>query len=170
MKMADCTSFRVKKYETEFTVRGKIYTFRAMLPPDAFYEVDAVIRLMEYLSLPIKPAFPNFVMPPGRGMVFDGKKNMTLVDSSYNANGSSMTNMLTLFSRYPAKTKWLVLGDMLEQGEEEREEHAKLAPFIATVGAKQIILMGTRITSYTYPILAKDTWKKRVGSTLRRAE
>jgi hypothetical protein len=148
------SSYRVGKTFTAFTVEGITYTFGAMLPPDAFYGLATTLSLLRALHIKPDPTFSRFQMPPGRGLVFSGKKGSTIIDSCYNANLSSMINVLELFRLYPGSPKWMVLGDMLEQGREEKEEHERLASVAAKAGAERIILMGPRVIQYTYPLLA----------------
>lgn len=145
--------YAVGKNYTEFKIDGTIYKFNFLLPEESFYQIMSTLKLMDYLKLPIDSSFTNFKLPPGRSSLFKGIKNTTLIDSSYNANLSSMTVILNMFDKVPLSNKWVVLGDMLEQGKEEQEEHEKLAAVIAKYNFKKIILMGPRISKYTYPKL-----------------
>ncbi len=97
----------------------------------------------------------NFRLPPGRNSFFRGIKNITIVDSTYNANLDSMSAVIGMFARIRVSDKWVVLGDMLELGSLEREEHEKLADVISNNNFKRVILMGPRISKYTYPKLKK---------------
>ena len=49
--------------------------------------------------------------------------------------------------------KWLVIGDIVDQGSIEGQEHAKLADEIIKVKPEQVILIGRRTKKYTAPIL-----------------
>ena len=51
--------------------------------------------------------------------------------------------------------KWLVIGDIVDQGSIEDEEHEKLAHLIADVKPEQVILVGRRTKTYTAPKLRK---------------
>jgi UDP-N-acetylmuramoyl-tripeptide--D-alanyl-D-alanine ligase len=92
-------------------------------------------------------------MPPGRSNVFQGQKGTTLIDSTYNTGLDATTALLELFKLYPAEHKWLVLGDILEQGSLEQAEHEGLAEAIKEVGAERVILLGPRTRRYSLPIL-----------------
>jgi UDP-N-acetylmuramyl pentapeptide synthase len=50
--------------------------------------------------------------------------------------------------------KWLVLGDMIEQGNSEESEHVLLASLIQKVNPDRVILVGPRLAQYTLPKLA----------------
>lgn len=145
--------YAIGKNYSEFKIDNKNYNFNCLLPIESFYQIASTIKILKYLDVPLDNAFGKFRLPPGRNSVFEGIKNTTLVDSSYNANLSSMSVILNLFNQIPANKKWVVLGDMLEQGGEEKSEHEKLAEVIAKYNFENIILMGPRVSKYTYPEL-----------------
>lgn len=145
---------------TAFTINRKTYTFKALLPEEIFYSIAMCKEAVEYLGLPFDASFSQFELPPGRGSLFAGIKDTTLIDSSYNANLASMQAMLTMLAKFPNEKKWVVLSDMLELGKEEKEEHEKLAVILSKMDLKKIILLGKRTTTYTAPKLQrllKDT-------------
>ena len=55
--------------------------------------------------------------------------------------------------RMHADHKWLVIGDIVDQGSTEAEEHKKLAGLIADVEPEKVILVGRRTKKYTAPEL-----------------
>jgi UDP-N-acetylmuramoyl-tripeptide--D-alanyl-D-alanine ligase len=136
-----------------FVINGEKYVFRYLLPKKTSTLILMCSSLMKYLNEEFDGSFVSFQLVPGRSSVFEGIKNTTLVDSSYNANLDSMTEVINMFSKIEAKEKWVVLGDMIEQGSQEEEEHKKLAMFILKCNFEKIILMGPRISKYTKPIL-----------------
>ncbi|HEX8932021.1 MAG TPA: cyanophycin synthetase [Patescibacteria group bacterium] len=146
------------KYETnvngtKFVINDKVYKFKDLLPEEIFYSIEMCKILIEYLNLPFDEKFSNFIIPPGRSSIFEGIKETTIIDSSYNANFSSMSAVLKMYREFPAKTKWAVIGDMLEQGKEEQEEHEKLAELLAKQDLARIIFLGPRVNKYTFPKL-----------------
>ena len=52
-----------------------------------------------------------------------------------------------------ADQKWIVIGDIVEQGEAEAEEHAKLGELLKTANFDRYVLVGRRTQKYTYPKL-----------------
>ncbi|MEM6348707.1 MAG: UDP-N-acetylmuramoyl-tripeptide--D-alanyl-D-alanine ligase, partial [Bacteroidota bacterium] len=58
------------------------------------------------------------------------KGDKTILLDAYNANPSSMRAAIQNVFSYPDKKVLLILGDMLEMGEEEAEIHAELGRFI----------------------------------------
>ena len=145
--------YLVSKKETEFQIGSKKYTFQYLLPKETCASILMVLELLDYLGVKPDPTFKNFKLPPGRSSVFRGVKGTTIVDSTYNANFDSMSVVLHAFGEIEAESKWVVLGDMLEQGKAEKEEHEKLAELIEEHKFDRIILMGPRISEYTYPKL-----------------
>lgn len=140
---------------TTFKINEEAYSIDWLMPEDNLYSVKAVIALTAYLQFKVDKTFPNFTLAPGRSSIFAGLKGITIIDSSYNATTEGMNSMLQLFTSYPTNKRWAVIGDILELGLEEKEEHESLATAIATVGPEKVILVGPRVSKYTYPKLTK---------------
>lgn len=146
------SKYKVRKDGTIFVIDSEKITFSYLLPQVTCVGLLMTFELLEYLGVDKDLSFSSFEMPPGRSSVFKGRRNTVLVDSSYNANLDSMTVILETFALLGGE-KWIVLGDMLEQGESEREEHEKLATLIKKYKFERIILMGPRVLRYTFPKL-----------------
>ena len=146
-------SYKVERYGTEFEIEGKKYLFSALLPREVFYSIKMCRDVVEYFNLPFDKSFSNFVIPEGRGSLFRGVKDTALIDSTYNANLSSVEAMLGMYAKFPAEKKWVVLGDMLELGEKEQEEHERLGEILGKMELERIILVGKRVSKYTLPSL-----------------
>ncbi len=145
-------NYKVSLAETEFEINEKSFKLKQLLPKANLYSLQMCLKLLEFLKIPFK-SFEKFTLPPGRSSLFNGIKNTKIIDSTYNANLDSMSVILDMFEKIPASKKWAILGDMLEQGEEEKEEHEKLSEIISKMKLEKIILMGPRISRYTYPKL-----------------
>jgi UDP-N-acetylmuramoyl-tripeptide--D-alanyl-D-alanine ligase len=64
--------------------------------------------------------------------------------------------MLQLFEEYPAEHKWLVLGQMLEQGEEGRKEHERLAEMVlGMTTVERVIVIGEMNGKWLVPYLSR---------------
>lgn len=106
-------------------------------------------------------SFKNFQLPKGRGNISQeviNGKTITLVNDSYNANPKSMLASLESLLALPIVSKILVLGDMLELGAEEQQEHENLQDIIKKIKPKAVILLGTRMLNL-YNILPKGMVK-----------
>lgn len=141
--------------KTEFVIQGKKYIFPFLLPEETFYAIAMCAELLHYLKIQRGMDFANFLLPPGRSSVFQGVKGTIIIDSTYNATPASVAAILSMFQKYKAKEKWIVLSDMVELGDEEQEEHERLSELLSKVDAERILLMGPRMGKYTYPKLSQ---------------
>lgn len=66
----------------------------------------------------------------------------TLICDSYNANPSSMSKALAAFSEISAEKKMVILGDMLELGQDSLPEHAKIIETLDTMVGTDVLLVG----------------------------
>ena len=58
-----------------------------------------------------------------------------------------------MVKRMHAEHKWLIIGDIVDQGSLTGEEHKKLAHLIADVKPEKVVLVGRRTKKYTAPEL-----------------
>ena len=110
------------------------------------------------MKLKFNPDFSNIRIAPGRSSYFKGKKGIDIIDSSYNAHIISMTTVLEMVKVLKTDHKWLVIGDIIDQGQLEGEEHKKLAKLLLDTKVQNIVMIGRRTKKYTYPLL-KDKVK-----------
>lgn len=168
---SDVKAFNVRPRAVEITSSDGSCSVPALIPPQAAISAIAALRVMKALGLTKDPSFKGFILPPGRSSVFNGVKGTTIIDSTYNATIGGMEAMIGLMKAYPASgEKWLVLGDMIEQGKSEKGEHQLLAEMIKEASPKKVILVGPRLQETTYPILLSSYGKDRVASFLMPAE
>ncbi len=153
-KKGHLNEYSINKTGTKFIIDEKTYKFPYLLPENVFYSIAMTIQLAHEFEIK-DISFDNFVMPPGRSSILPGIKNTALIDSSYNSNLDSATAIIEMFGKLEEAHKWVVLGDMLEQGEGEKEEHKKLAKQISKIKLDRIILVGSRVTKFAYPKLQK---------------
>ncbi len=148
-------SYKILDNRTEFMIEDKKYSINFIVPKDVFYSIEMTNLLLKSLNLPLDETFKNLTLPPGRNSVFKGIKNTTIIDSTYNATPDGVRAILEMFEQYPSKNKWIVLGDMIELGKEEKVEHENLAEIINTMKLQKVILIGPRVLKYTYPKIHK---------------
>ena len=149
---------KIKKYVvypnyTDFTYGDTTFHFDHPEPREIAFNLLVLQDLMKYLKLPFKSDFSDIRMAPGRCSYFEGKNGLQIVDSSYNAHLISMASILDMAKRMHAEHKWLIIGDIVDQGEITEEEHKKLANLIAEVEPEKVILVGRRTKKYTAPRL-----------------
>ncbi|MBR2836989.1 hypothetical protein IKE79_01375 [Candidatus Saccharibacteria bacterium] len=148
----------LKKYvvypdSTDFTYGDTTFHFDHPEPREIAFNLFVLQDLMKYLKLPFNPDFSDLVVAPGRSSYFKGKKGIDIVDSSYNAHMISMTSVLDMAKRMHTERKWLVIGDIVDQGSLEEKEHERLAKLIADAKPDKVILVGRRTKQYTAPKL-----------------
>jgi UDP-N-acetylmuramoyl-tripeptide--D-alanyl-D-alanine ligase len=131
------------------------FNFKFLLPEEVFYSIEMVKKVSEILNISFDHSFSKFIMPPGRGSIFAGIKNTTIIDSTYNAN-LSIETILSMFAKFSDKNKWVILSDMLELGAEEAIEHEKLAYTLNKLDFQRIILIGALSAKFIMPRLGKD--------------
>lgn len=104
----------------------------AALTVGAYFEVD-----------PGKAAdaIEAYIPSNNRSQLMKGKHNTLIIDA-YNANPSSMRVSLENFRNLQAKTKALIIGDMLELGTESTKEHKAILELISDINPQKIFLVG----------------------------
>ncbi|MBI4133192.1 hypothetical protein HY478_01110 [Candidatus Uhrbacteria bacterium] len=151
----DISWIRIERERVAFARRtGGALSVPALIPRDAGLSALAAVRVAGLLGTTPDTSFSRFSLPPGRGSVLKGIQDTTLIDSTYNATIGGMDAMLDLFREYPARgERWLVLGDMVEQGKSEELQHQRIAEHILAAKPDRIVLVGPRLKAHTLPIL-----------------
>jgi UDP-N-acetylmuramoyl-tripeptide--D-alanyl-D-alanine ligase len=115
------------------------------------------VKIDDYL-----PAFTQLITPKGRGNLIQLNKNnlsLTIIDDSYNANLTSVTSGLKFLSalkkQNPNSRTIAIIGDMLELGEHEIQEHEKIAHYIEEFNIDKVLLVGP-LTKNTLAKLDKN--------------
>lgn len=113
-----------------------------------FENVSAAICIGKYFGLnakKIKEAIEEYVPSNNRSQIVQTQKN-TLVLDAYNANPSSMRAAIENFSEMTGENKWLILGDMLELGEYEIQEHKNILELVIGKNFQNVILVGEKFS------------------------
>lgn len=93
----------------------------------------------------IKMAIENYTPTNMRSQIVK-KENQTLVLDTYNANPSSMTASLNNFVTFEG-SKTVIIGDMLELGEESEKEHQNILKLTQELNFDQIITVGKNFSN-----------------------
>ena len=155
IKKEELKKYVVYPSSTDFTYGNTTFHFNHPEPRDLAFHLLVLQDLMNYLKLPFNPDFSAVKMAPGRSSFFKGKKGVEIIDSSYNAHMISVASILDMVGRMHADHKWLIIGDIVDQGSVTAEEHKKLATLITEVKPEKVILVGRRTKKYTAPELKK---------------
>lgn len=145
--------YNVYPMRTDFVFETASFHFAQPQPKDIAIQLLMLEKLVAHLGIPLKTDFSAMPVPPGRSSYFAGKRGLKIIDSSYNAHLISMASMLEMVGSLHAGHKWLIIGDIVDQGSLESEEHRKLAGLIAQANPEMVVLVGRRTKEYTAPRL-----------------
>lgn len=160
----DLKNYQVWPQKTIFSMNSGDFTFATPLPKEIAIQLGMVENIMNYLELPVAHDMSNFVQPPGRSSYFKGIKNTNLIDSTYNAHLISMESVLEMMNAMQTGAKWLVIGDIVEQGKSEADQHQKLGQILSHIDVERIVLVGRRLKQYALPVLEKSELADKVVS------
>ncbi len=150
---SEIVKYSVYPTRSEFGTTSTTFRFNSPQPRDLSIQLLMLKDLMKYLKIPLKTDFSEMPLPPGRSSFFYGKNGVKIIDSSYNAHIISMQSILEMTRTLRASHKWLIIGDIVDEGSIEEEEHKKLADLIAKANPEEVILIGRRTKKYTAPRL-----------------
>ncbi len=111
------------------------------------YNIDNVLAALcvsGYLDIPTADAvmaISNYTPSNNRSQMTKTPNNTLIVDA-YNANPTSMKASLENFGQLKMESKFLILGDMLELGDDSQQEHESIIKLAVEVGASKIFLVG----------------------------
>ncbi|WP_295212642.1 UDP-N-acetylmuramoyl-tripeptide--D-alanyl-D-alanine ligase [uncultured Chryseobacterium sp.] len=104
----------------------------------------------------IKDAIENY-MPTNMRSQIVKKEGRTLLLDTYNANPSSMQASLHNFITFEG-SKTIIIGDMLELGDESEKEHAAILKLAEELGFDQIITVGKNFRNvHSSPLSFENT-------------
>lgn len=145
--------YSVYPSRTDFIFENASFHFSQPQPKELAVQLAMLEDLVNYLKLPLKTDFRDMAVAPGRSSYFKGIRGINIIDSSYNAHIISMQSILEMVRVLHAGHKWLIIGDIVDQGSIEGAEHKKLADLIADAGPEMVVLVGRRTKEYTAPRL-----------------
>ena len=119
-----------------------------------------VISIFKNIDKLDKNIFYNHKVSEGRGDISKikiGKKNIFLVDESYNSNPLSLTSAIKNFDMIKKNDskKYLILGDMLELGRHSKKLHSKIGEVINGTSIDYVSVIGKHIVE-TYKKINRD--------------
>jgi len=153
-----------KKFKILLKVNSKKYFYYSNFNSQNYIQnlLAAITTISLFFDLRniSKNIFLNFKTPVGRGDFSKLKfknKIINFIDESYNSNPLSLKNALNNFSKMKIKknTKHVLLGDMLELGENSINHHKSIAKIINKLDIHQVHVFGKDIRK-TYEVLKKN--------------
>ena len=98
----------------------------------------------------ISAAIAGYLPADNRSQLIKSDSNTIYLDA-YNANPSSMKMALQSFSTIEAPKKMVILGDMMELGDESQLEHQKIVQLLTQETKYEIVLVGKAFQDVTVP-------------------
>lgn len=152
----------IESFTVNFFSKSKEYQIKIprLLPSHYAYSLVMAIAVGQALGIKIEDSIKalekNFILPPGRMSVFEGIKETTIIDSSYNnATLAPIIDLLDLLNRIAGKRrKVVIIGDMRELGVVSKSYHEKVARKLLDI-TDLVFLIGPLSAEFIAPILSK---------------
>ena len=100
----------------------------------------------------IKSSLENYIPSNSRSQLIEKDSNKIILDA-YNANPSSMKVAIENFAKMPGNDKILLLGGMMELGNESIEEHKAVVDLIKNYPWKSVVLVGGDFNKIEHPFI-----------------
>ncbi len=146
------------KHFLEISITGgaKIDTIKTQLAgnynlPNILSAV-AIAKTFGVADEAIKLAIENYVPSNSRSQIIEKDSNIILLDA-YNANPSSMKAAIENFASMEGKSKIVILGGMMELGEESIAEHTEIIHLLQKCNWEKVILVGNDFVNVSENIL-----------------
>lgn len=123
---------------------GKLYIKTKLIGGYNFENALAAVTVGRYFDIKesdIKVALENYEPSNNRSQLKKTEKNVLFLDA-YNANPTSMGVAVNNFADLPMKNKLVILGDMLELGEDSEKEHQQLIDLLKERSLENVYLVG----------------------------
>ena len=120
--------------------------------------VLAAIAVGKYFEVPeekIKAALEQYVPSNSRSQMIEAGGNKIILDA-YNANPASMKAAIENFAAMLGQNKILILGGMMEMGNESLAEHSALIDLISKYTWKNVVLVGGDFNKIAHPYIYFD--------------
>ncbi|TVR75255.1 MAG: UDP-N-acetylmuramoyl-tripeptide--D-alanyl-D-alanine ligase [Marinilabiliales bacterium] len=118
-----------------------------------FENILAAVCVGDHFKVPpdqIINAVGEYIPGNNRSQIMQTARNRILLDA-YNANPDSMRSALLNFTLQPGENKSVILGDMLELGRYEEEEHMEIVRLINGHNYREVILVGSAFSRIPLP-------------------
>ncbi|MFC4233575.1 UDP-N-acetylmuramoyl-tripeptide--D-alanyl-D-alanine ligase [Parasediminibacterium paludis] len=117
--------------------------------------VLCAVAIGKYFKVPdekIIAAIENYVPSNSRSQMIEQNGNHIILDA-YNANPTSMKAAIENFAKFPSTNKVLMLGGMMELGEESIAEHAAIISLIKQHQWSNVVLVGGDFGNIEHPFV-----------------
>jgi len=121
--------------------------------------VLCAIAVGKHFNVPdekIKAAIEQYVPSNSRSQLLEKGTNKIILDA-YNANPTSMKAAIENFANIEAPNKVLLLGGMMELGEDSLHEHQSIINLIESFAWSAVVLVGGDFKKLAHPFIYFDT-------------
>jgi len=140
--------------ETEINYGEKIETIKTnLIGKYNLLNVIAAVTIGKYFKVEdekIKSAIENYLPSNSRSQLINQGTNKIILDA-YNANPASMKAAIENFAAMTGNNKILLLGAMMELGNDSVKEHEELIKLINNYKWKKVILVGNNFKNISHP-------------------
>ncbi len=158
-KYSNIKFINIKKFKKKFKVTIKINHLKTyfLIPNDFENYISNILAALAVMSIFLdvsklnKNIFKNFKVPNGRGDISKikiNKKNLNLIDESYNSNPLSLKSAILNYDKINSNKskKYLLLGDMLELGQHSKKLHQSMAAIINRSNIDKVFVKGRNVS------------------------
>ena len=141
-KVTGCSPFLEMNYEVRGKAKVEIKT--QLIGAYNAENILAAVTIGSYFELTddqIKTGLENYVPQNNRSQLTVTEMNKLVIDT-YNANPTSMAAAILNFAQMEVKQKSLILGDMLELGEQSPVEHQTIVDLLQQNHFENVLLVG----------------------------
>lgn len=146
--------------EVQFTGGTNIASIRTQLVGDYnLPNVLVAVKMGQYFGVAedkIKMALEQYAPSNSRSQLME-KNGRKIILDAYNANPTSMKAAIENFAAMEGNNKILLLGGMMELGEESSAEHEALVQLIDQYQWAAVVLVGGDFKNLTHPYIYFDT-------------
>ena len=158
-KYSNIKFMNIKKFKKRFKVTIKINHLKTyfLIPNDFENYISNILAALAVMSIFLdiskinKNIFYNFKVPNGRGDISKikiNKKNLNLIDESYNSNPLSLKSAILNYDKINSNKskKYLLLGDMLELGQHSKKLHQSMVAVINRSNIDKVFVKGRNVS------------------------
>ena len=158
-KYSNIKFMNIKKLKKRFKVTIKINHLKTyfLIPNDFENYISNILAALAVMSIFLdiskinKNIFYNFKVPNGRGDISKikiNKKNLNLIDESYNSNPLSLKSAILNYDKINSNKskKYLLLGDMLELGQHSKKLHQSMVAVINRSNIDKVFVKGRNVS------------------------
>jgi len=158
-KYSNIKFMNIKKFKKRFKVTIKINHLKTyfLIPNDFENYISNILAALAVMSIFFdiskinKNIFNNFKVPNGRGDISKikiNKKNLNLIDESYNSNPLSLKSAILNYDKINSNKskKYLLLGDMLELGQHSKKLHQSMVAVINRSNIDKVFVKGRNVS------------------------